>query len=192
VQHAIDADEKTVAQAIVDQVAALNAGDDRSVPSDWWSGATVGRTGLDLSYVNGPLWRPAWAPRAPPRPTCARCSPTPRRGPADDQPGGARQRALGEQAARGRCASGGRGPRRRRLTVAARRGRQSARPGPLRIPDGGSVRCAAGCRHPRPERSDVSRPAGPWESAACHPTGEGDAAGTALGEVGTPGSCSPW
>ena len=58
VQHAIDADEKTVAQAIVDQVAALNAGDDPLGSIGLVVGATVGRTGLDLSYVNGPLLAP--------------------------------------------------------------------------------------------------------------------------------------
>ncbi len=58
VQHAVDADQKTVAQAIVDQVAALNAGDDPLGSIGLVVGATVGRTGLDLSSVNGPLLAP--------------------------------------------------------------------------------------------------------------------------------------
>ena len=58
VQHAVDADQKTVAQAIVDQVGALNAGDDPIGSIGLVVGATVGRTGLDLSSVNGPLLAP--------------------------------------------------------------------------------------------------------------------------------------
>ena len=58
VQHAVDADQKTVAQAIVDQVGALNAGDDTIGSIGLVVGATVGRTGLDLSSVNGPLLAP--------------------------------------------------------------------------------------------------------------------------------------
>jgi len=58
VQHAVDADQKTVAQSIVDQVGALNAGDDPIGSIGLVVGATVGRTGLDLSSVNGPLLAP--------------------------------------------------------------------------------------------------------------------------------------
>ena len=58
VQHAVDADQKTVAQAIVDQVGALNAGDDPIGSIGLVVGATVGHTGLDLSSVNGPLLAP--------------------------------------------------------------------------------------------------------------------------------------
>src|SRR5664279_2080244 len=58
VQHAVDADQKTVAQAIVEQVGALNAGDDPIGSIGLVVGATVGRTGLDLSSVNGPLLAP--------------------------------------------------------------------------------------------------------------------------------------
>ena len=58
VQHAVDADQKTVAQAIVDQVGALNAGDDPIGSIGLVIGATVGSTGLDLSSVNGPLLAP--------------------------------------------------------------------------------------------------------------------------------------
>ena len=55
VQHALGQDEKTVAQSIIDQVGALNAGDD---PIGLVVGATIGRTGVDLSAVNGPMLAP--------------------------------------------------------------------------------------------------------------------------------------
>ena len=53
-----DDDQKTVAQAIVDQVGALNAGDDPIGSVGLVVGATIGKTGLDLSAVNGPILAP--------------------------------------------------------------------------------------------------------------------------------------
>lgn len=58
VQLALGTDEATVAQHIADCAAQLNAG-----ASPWGSvglvvGATIGRTGIDLSQVNGPLLAP--------------------------------------------------------------------------------------------------------------------------------------
>ncbi len=59
VQHARDADDdRTVAQSIIDQVGALNAGDDPIGSIGLVIGATIGRTGADLSAVNGPLLAP--------------------------------------------------------------------------------------------------------------------------------------
>ena len=58
VQHARDADSKTVAQSIVDQVAAVNAGDSPIGSIGLVVGATIGKTGVDLSAVNGPLLAP--------------------------------------------------------------------------------------------------------------------------------------
>jgi len=57
VQHARH-DEKTVAQSIIDQVGAVNAGDDPIGSIGLVIGATIGRTGVDLSAVNGPLLAP--------------------------------------------------------------------------------------------------------------------------------------
>ena len=64
VQHALSAgnddgaDQKTVAQSIVDQVAAVNAGDDPIGSVGLVIGATIGKTGVDLSAVNGPMLAP--------------------------------------------------------------------------------------------------------------------------------------
>lgn len=58
VQHALGQDEKTVAQSIIDQVGALNAGDDPIGSIGLVVGATIGRTGVDLSGVNGPMLAP--------------------------------------------------------------------------------------------------------------------------------------
>jgi orotidine-5'-phosphate decarboxylase len=59
VQHARQGDDrKTVAQAIVDQVGALNAGDDPIGSVGLVVGATIGKTGVDLSAVNGPILAP--------------------------------------------------------------------------------------------------------------------------------------
>ncbi len=58
VQHARSADDRTVAQAIIDQVGAVNAGDDPIGSIGLVVGATIGRTGVDLSAVNGPLLAP--------------------------------------------------------------------------------------------------------------------------------------
>jgi orotidine-5'-phosphate decarboxylase len=58
VQHAQGEDSKTVAQSIVDQVAAVNAGDYPIGSIGLVVGATIGKTGVDLSAVNGPLLAP--------------------------------------------------------------------------------------------------------------------------------------
>jgi orotidine-5'-phosphate decarboxylase len=58
VQHARDDEQKTVAQSIIDQVGAVNAGDDPIGSVGLVIGATIGRTGVDLSAVNGPLLAP--------------------------------------------------------------------------------------------------------------------------------------
>ncbi len=58
VQHARHDDERTVAQSIIDQVGAVNAGDDPIGSIGLVIGATIGRTGVDLSAVNGPLLAP--------------------------------------------------------------------------------------------------------------------------------------
>lgn len=57
VQHA-QHDEKTVAQSIVDQVGAVNAGDFPIGSIGLVVGATIGKTGVDLSGVNGPILAP--------------------------------------------------------------------------------------------------------------------------------------
>lgn len=57
VQHA-QHDEKTVAQSIVDQVGAVNAGDYPIGSIGLVVGATIGKTGVDLSGVNGPILAP--------------------------------------------------------------------------------------------------------------------------------------
>ena len=58
VQHARSEDDRTVAQAIIDQVGAVNAGDDPIGSIGLVVGATIGKTGVDLSNVNGPLLAP--------------------------------------------------------------------------------------------------------------------------------------
>lgn len=58
VQHARHDDDKTVAQSIIDQVGALNAGDDPIGSIGLVVGATIGKTGVDLSAANGPLLAP--------------------------------------------------------------------------------------------------------------------------------------
>jgi orotidine-5'-phosphate decarboxylase len=61
VQHAVASDgpaDKTVAQSIVDQVGAVNAGDDPIGSIGLVIGATIGKTGVDLSSVNGPILAP--------------------------------------------------------------------------------------------------------------------------------------
>lgn len=59
VQHARhEDDEKTVAQSIVDQVGAVNAGDYPIGSIGLVVGATIGKTGVDLSGVNGPILAP--------------------------------------------------------------------------------------------------------------------------------------
>jgi orotidine-5'-phosphate decarboxylase len=61
VQHAVASDgpsDKTVAQSIVDQVGAVNAGDYPIGSIGLVVGATIGKTGVDLSNVNGPILAP--------------------------------------------------------------------------------------------------------------------------------------
>jgi len=61
VQHALASDgavDKTVAQSIVDQVGAVNAGDYPIGSIGLVVGATIGKTGVDLTNVNGPILAP--------------------------------------------------------------------------------------------------------------------------------------
>jgi len=58
VQRARGADGRTVAQAIIDEIAQLNAGAEPLGSFGLVVGATVGPTGHDLSKVNGPLLAP--------------------------------------------------------------------------------------------------------------------------------------
>lgn len=58
VQHALTSDGRRVAQLIADEAAAVNAGSSGWGPVGLVVGATVGRTGVDFSAVNGPLLAP--------------------------------------------------------------------------------------------------------------------------------------
>ncbi|GAA1997644.1 orotidine-5'-phosphate decarboxylase [Nakamurella flavida] len=58
VQHARAADDRRVAQVIADEAAAVNAGAAPLGSVGLVVGATVGRTGVDLTAVNGPLLAP--------------------------------------------------------------------------------------------------------------------------------------
>ncbi len=58
VQHATDGSGRLVAQQIADAAADLNAGASPMGSVGLVVGATVGRTGVDLSQVNGPLLAP--------------------------------------------------------------------------------------------------------------------------------------
>ena len=58
VQYASGADGRLVAQTVVDQVAALNAGATPLGSFGLVVGATVGDNPVDLSAVNGPLLAP--------------------------------------------------------------------------------------------------------------------------------------
>jgi orotidine-5'-phosphate decarboxylase len=58
VQHALTASGRTVAQQVLDEVAALNAGADPLGSIGAVVGATIGETGHDLSAVNGPFLAP--------------------------------------------------------------------------------------------------------------------------------------
>ena len=58
VQHAISSDGRHVAQAIADEAAASNVGQHPLGSVGLVVGATIGRTGVDLSRVNGPLLAP--------------------------------------------------------------------------------------------------------------------------------------
>jgi orotidine-5'-phosphate decarboxylase len=58
VQHAVTADGRTVAQLMIDEIAQVNAG---AVPMGSIGavvGATIGRTGHQLSNINGPMLAP--------------------------------------------------------------------------------------------------------------------------------------
>ena len=57
-QHAIAADGRSVAQTIADAAAAENAGATPMGSVGLVVGATIGRTGVDLTAVNGPLLAP--------------------------------------------------------------------------------------------------------------------------------------
>jgi orotidine-5'-phosphate decarboxylase len=57
-QHARTADGRTVAQTVIDEVAARNAGVEGPGSVGLVVGATVGDTGHDFSAVNGPLLAP--------------------------------------------------------------------------------------------------------------------------------------
>lgn len=57
-QHARTADDRLVAQTVADEAAARNAGASPLGDVGLVVGATVGRTGVDLSAVNGPLLAP--------------------------------------------------------------------------------------------------------------------------------------
>ncbi len=58
VQHALGQDEKTVAQSIIDQVGALNAGDDPIGSRRSGGGGHHRPHRVDLSNVNGPMLAP--------------------------------------------------------------------------------------------------------------------------------------
>jgi orotidine-5'-phosphate decarboxylase len=58
VQHAVAADGRTVAQTVIDEISQLNRGAEPLGSFGLVVGATIGRTGHDLSEVNGPLLAP--------------------------------------------------------------------------------------------------------------------------------------
>jgi orotidine-5'-phosphate decarboxylase len=58
VQHAVDAGGKTVAQRVIDEISQLNRGAEPIGSIGLVVGATIGRTGHDLSEVNGPMLAP--------------------------------------------------------------------------------------------------------------------------------------
>jgi orotidine-5'-phosphate decarboxylase len=58
VQHAVTASGKTVGQTVIDEISQLNEGADPLGSVGLVVGATIGDTGHDLSYVNGPLLSP--------------------------------------------------------------------------------------------------------------------------------------
>jgi orotidine-5'-phosphate decarboxylase len=58
VQHAVAADGRTVAQTVIDEISQLNKGAQPLGNLGLVVGATIGRTGHDLSEVNGPLLAP--------------------------------------------------------------------------------------------------------------------------------------
>jgi orotidine-5'-phosphate decarboxylase len=58
VQHAVGAGGRTVAQTVIDEISQVNAGVEPLGSFGLVVGATIGRTGHDLSRVNGPLLAP--------------------------------------------------------------------------------------------------------------------------------------
>ena len=58
VQHAVSSSGKTVAQTVIDEISQVNAGVQPLGSLGLVVGATIGRTGHDLSSVNGPLLAP--------------------------------------------------------------------------------------------------------------------------------------
>jgi orotidine-5'-phosphate decarboxylase len=58
VQHAVSASGKTVAQTVIDEISQLNKGVEPLGSMGLVVGATIGRTGHDLSKVNGPMLAP--------------------------------------------------------------------------------------------------------------------------------------
>jgi orotidine-5'-phosphate decarboxylase len=58
VQHAVTASGKTVAQSVIDEISQLNRGAEPLGSIGLVVGATIGRTGHELSDVNGPLLAP--------------------------------------------------------------------------------------------------------------------------------------
>jgi orotidine-5'-phosphate decarboxylase len=58
VQHAVGAGGQTVAQTVIDEISQLNGGAEPLGSHGLVVGATIGRTGHDLSKVNGPLLAP--------------------------------------------------------------------------------------------------------------------------------------
>jgi orotidine-5'-phosphate decarboxylase len=58
VQHAVGAGSRTVAQTVIDEISQLNRGAEPLGSHGLVVGATIGRTGHDLSEVNGPLLAP--------------------------------------------------------------------------------------------------------------------------------------
>ena len=58
VQHAVNPDGRTVAQTVIDEISQVNAGAQPLGNLGLVVGATIGRTGHDLSQVNGPLLAP--------------------------------------------------------------------------------------------------------------------------------------
>jgi orotidine-5'-phosphate decarboxylase len=58
VQHAVGAAGITVAQTVIDEISQLNKGSTPLGSMGLVVGATIGKTGHDLSNVNGPLLAP--------------------------------------------------------------------------------------------------------------------------------------
>ncbi len=58
VQHAVTAGGRTVAQTVIDEIAQVNRGVEPLGSIGLVVGATIGRTGHELSAVNGPLLAP--------------------------------------------------------------------------------------------------------------------------------------